>query len=216
MKQSNPKTRQFSIVCYCQPQRVAELFSTIRHYACIKHDKDRYESGENIGELKQEHYHLLVVLENPRYYLAVRKMLAEASKQFSLGTILVEAVIELHSMYEYILHLDPLSANNEYKATYDVKDVMCDDAVFWDTVLNGKKAESNNKQFLIDLLTMPTFALAVKYGRDFIRNFSKYNDFIRQLKADFGGDVDAVLDNIQVVEAINEANSCVLDGLGGI
>ena len=214
MKQSNPKTRQFSIVCYCQPQRVAELFSTIRHYACIYHDKDKYESGDRIGELKEPHYHMIVVLENPRYYMAVRKMLADASTSLGLGTILVESVIELHSMYEYILHQDPLSSQNQYKASYDVTDVICDDAVFWDTVLNGKKTESTNKQFLIDLLTMPTFALAVKYGRDFIRNFSKYNDFINQLKADFSGDVSAVLDNIQVVEAINEANSCVLDGLG--
>lgn len=216
MKQSNPKTRQFSIVCYCQPQRVAELFTTIRHYACIKHDKDRYEIGENIGELKQEHYHLIVVLENPRYYLAVRKMLAEASKEYGLGTILVEAVVELHSMYEYILHQDPLSVNNEYKATYDIDDVMCDDVVFWDTVLNGKKTETSNKQFLIDLITLPSMAMAIKYGRDYIRNYSKYTDFAYTVISSFDGDKQAVLDTIDVVEAINEANTCILDGLGGM
>lgn len=87
-----------------------------------------------------------------------------------------------YSAYLYLTHI-----NENNKAKYDLKDIICDDVDFWQKVTEKTK-EEKNEQFIIDLMTLNKYQLACKYGRDYMRYYKQYHEFICLLYTDDYGD----------------------------
>lgn len=78
------------------------------NYACILHDKD---IDEVTGELKKQHYHVILYFDNPVY-------LSSLAKQLNIKSNYIE-VEELKKGLEYLIH-----KNNSDKFQYSIDEVF--------------------------------------------------------------------------------------------
>lgn len=180
-----PKIREFSLICYDNPKDWFFKIANVAHYAYIRHDKDKKLDGSP----KEPHYHLVFTVRNPR---TLSGMLSECQK-LATQNVLGEAVNhELANAYLYLTHE---SANcrpdDPYKPRYPREAVYTDDVSFWES----KKAElarheanvNLNEQFIRDLLS-PNYGkleMALKYGRDYIKNWETYERFAMTVINDY-------------------------------
>ena len=88
--------------------------------------------------------------------------------------------------FEYLVH-----KNDPDKIQYQLSDVVTDDLPFWQTLVSSKP---DNGEFVVDLANLSPLEMAVKYGRDYIKNYSKYADFKRLFLSEKVRDVDGDVD----------------------
>jgi hypothetical protein len=156
---------RYSIVSYCPPQEVDNLiFQACTFYAWIYHDHDLYADGTP----KEPHYH---------YYLEFGtggkgRQITSVALFFEIGkyTFLAENVRNKKKCLRYFAHLD-----NPEKARYSIGEIIASDHDELDKILRTKLED--NADFLQDLLNMKPFELAMKYGRDYIKNYKRYEEF---------------------------------------
>lgn len=115
-KKSKPKNiinynfnRNYTLILY--PEDITHMYAlTIIQekydYAMIKHDKDILESGE----LKKEHYHVIIHFKNARYKKAIAKELG-IEENYLTGC-------DLKAQLRYLIHID-----DKDKYQYDMEEV---------------------------------------------------------------------------------------------
>lgn len=134
-------------------------------YAYILHDKDVKEDGSP----KMPHIHLLAhFIERPRFSSVKRILRGNATED---TTVLGQSVMSKYLAFSYLTH-----ANDPQKHQYSIDEVITNDRDFFSPVTSVSK-EEKNKEFMEDLLNEKPYTLAIKYGRDYIKNFKSYNDF---------------------------------------
>lgn len=161
--------RSYSVQLYCDPNRWEQALSHAEHYAYILHDKDT----------SAKHYHLLLRFQNARTPSSLRKLF-DLDGLTEDTTINLQILEEKNAAFAYLTHSTP-KAIEEGKYQYDPSAVVCDDVTYWrDT------KEAGEEDFLEDLLNPDYSArnMAVKYGRDYIRNYRRYEDFRAVVIAD--------------------------------
>lgn len=189
------KLRNYEFTSYVDPSRFVDLLRGARHYAWIRHDNPE-DLKRTDGTCKEPHYHVVVAYENPRYESAMFKRAREWTERNGT-TLRVEAKHNLRSALLYLTH-DSEKAIANGKVKYDIKNVSCDDFAWFNNIIdNGEVGSFSSSNFLRDLLTLTMFECAIIYGRDYMRNYRAYRDFITTCLDDAGGDVDALLDVLQ-------------------
>lgn len=194
---SNVKTRHYSFVTYANPATVIDNLTNVCHCFAILHDKDKSSDGSSITP----HYHLLVVFKSARYYSSLRKICKSLSDSLGINTF-CEPCHSLASSVLYVLHQDEKSLVDVFKHCYAFTDAISDNPSWWEKAYNGT-SDLINMEFVQDLLVESPIKMAYKYGRDYIRNYSRYSAFREQIYALYGGDYSFLTDDAIIDGASN-------------
>lgn len=166
------RLRAFALELYAPPKYWGTLLSSAEHYAYIYHDKDIKADGTP----KLPHYHLLLRFSNAKTKSAVRK-LTDIDKLDKDTTILYQKLLNPKGAFNYLTH-ETKEARADNKTVYDSSCVICDNAQYWSDIVDYNT--SVNEDFVSDLLSgaYDTKSLAIKYGRDYMKNLTRYNQFV--------------------------------------
>ena len=110
------RSRLFVAVLYPEDSSHVECISKLEsngyNYAGILHDKDVYEDGENKGELKKPHWHIIVRFKNAVWNTAV-------AKELCITPNYLQACKDQDSSLLYLVHY-----GKEDKAQYEYEEVF--------------------------------------------------------------------------------------------
>lgn len=161
---ANYKTRNYSLICYAESLPVEKALDILKpkKYYWAKHDKDKKD--DESGELKKEHFHLLVSFENPRGVEAVRKYLESKAGFY----VQAEPVSSMHSMIRYLVHRD-----NPEKVQYDTSIIVSNCYPDVNAAICGDPADKVVTGYQLFLRGATFFELAQYLGRDWIINHGR-------------------------------------------
>lgn len=165
----NVTTRSVFVRTFHDVDRVREILAELQPsaFAYIYHDKDNWDDGKP----KEPHYHILM-----KFDFNVRlKWLAKA---FSGQQTLLQRPRSLPAAFEYLYH-----KNHKSKYQYDPAEIVSFNSASL-TKTKKETAEEGQAQFLDDMDTLSMREMAIKYGRDYMRNFSRYWQYKRLTDAD--------------------------------
>lgn len=153
----------FNVAFYGQFDEVERALLKAQHYAYIFHNQDE----------EDEHYHLLIRYTYQRTVSAVLKDFVSYSNCF------VELLNSPIGSLDYLTH-----SNNPEKYQYSEDRIVFDEFDYWHRVVvtaSDKKQDEMN-DFIDDLVkyahkSVSSREMAIKYGRDFIKNRISYEDF---------------------------------------
>lgn len=193
------KIRHFCFIVYCTPYDFLDKLTdktSVSRYIAIYHDKDLKSDGSP----KEPHYHIIVTFQNPHFVNGVRKICPELRQELDC-TILVEPVFDKCQSFLYLTH-ETEEAIDEGKPLYDSNLLLSNDLPYYQAwaLTDPDLTERSTEQFLIDMLTLSPFAVALKWGRDYIKNFGKYNDFLKlNLQSLSESDIETLPTNLQSI-----------------
>lgn len=172
----------FKVVTYNTDEKAIQpLLDKAFKWAWILHDKDKTDP----------HIHILCTFKQNKSFEQVRKMVEGKQNTFAR---------KMEDKYQDFIYL-PHSEDFPDKALYSETDIHCNDLGFFQ---RGVKKSVDNEEFVTDLLdtSMTYRQKAIKYGRDYIRNFKIYENFVRALRMQ-----ENLLQRIKDGEIEVEANS---------
>lgn len=144
----------------------------INHYAFIKHCCDKNEDGT----FKEPHYHILINYSTSISGTALITYIKSKIPYFQ-SNIMLEPITDKYAMYRYLSHKDDLD-----KYQYDDSDIISDDSSFWTAIRSDSQDDIN--QLIDDLINRKSYReMAIKYGRDFIKNYQNYFHYARMVEA---------------------------------
>lgn len=110
------RTRNFVAVLYPEDPTHAAAVDKIKaggyNYGAILHNKDTYEDGEHAGELKKEHWHIVLKFKNAVYNTAI-------AKEFGITPNYLENSHDSDAALLYLVH-----AGFESKHQYNLEEVF--------------------------------------------------------------------------------------------
>lgn len=137
----NKKYRNYEIILYPENQEHIDVLYKVKKdfkFAYILHNKDRKDDGD----LKKEHWHVQVFLDNQKTLSAFSKMLGlEDSKH------LIQIVKDKKKAIRYLVHVD-----NDEKESYDVEDIITniDIANYFSNLQSDESVDIDNMFSFID------------------------------------------------------------------
>lgn len=168
---------RYGIMTYNEPTAFEPILKAhCKHWAYICHDKDD----------NAKHYHIIIVLDVKRSPSTVMGFFSGLPQNTMINNIRYGV-----ASYEYLTHNSD-GARKDGKHIYDCCLIHQDDDDYWniqwrtDTEVKkaqeAKKAEEyeqSNEAFLFNLLApkIDVKKMALKYGRDFIKNYQSYMNF---------------------------------------
>lgn len=170
------KSRHYAFIHYCEPYLFLSAVSeqtSVSRYITIYHDKDLKEDGSP----KEPHFHTILTFENPHYLAGVSRM-CRTLLEGDNSTVLVEPVHDKCQAFLYLTH-ETEECIEEGKPLYDPSLLLSNDLPYYQQwALSDGDNERTTEHFICDLLTLTPFQMALKWGRDYIKNFNKYREFI--------------------------------------
>lgn len=133
--------------------------NNLLHFALIEHNKE-----------ETTHVHMLLTFKQAISPQNIYKKLNLISNLDNQNTEF-ELPNDFGACFEYLTH-----KNNIDKYQYEEERIYSDNIVFFKNSAKQNQYKSN-QEFIDDLLTLDYLSMALKYGRDYIRNFTSYNNF---------------------------------------
>ena len=152
----------FKVVTYNTSESCFQpLLDKAFKWAWILHDKDNTDP----------HIHILCTFKQNKSFEQVRKMVEGEQNTFAR---------KMEDKYQDFIYL-PHSEDFPDKALYNESDIHSNDMSFFQC---GCKKSVDNEEFINDLLdsNMTYRQKAIKYGRDYIRNYRVYEKFAIRLR----------------------------------
>lgn len=166
----------WSFISYAQPHEFLPLLAQAKHWCYIKHDKDKNPDGSS----KEAHYHILARFPTERSLSSCRKL--QNGTQNLLGKQMRRLQDQMR-LTQYLTH-DTEACRKAGKHIYSIEDVVYKaNDNYWEKQFDKEEEKSNqkasNEDFFNDLTdeNMSIKDMAIKYGRDFIKNFNSYMSF---------------------------------------
>lgn len=169
-EQKNPRGMQFFIRTYHGEDVIKAFLQSVyvEAFSYIYHDKDTNPDGKP----KEPHYHLLVKT-------SAQVSLTAITKAFQGQQTFVQLPYSLPHAYRYLVHAD-----NPDKYQYPAEDRVEHNAKALQLTAE-EQAEDKNRAFLEDLENqVPRRQMAIKYGRDYMKNVNRYEEFVGHLERD--------------------------------
>lgn len=187
----NTKAYSFMFVHYGNPLHLLDNVSNIKHCISILHNKDTKPGSL---EKAAPHFHTILTFENARALSAMRKI-CKSLRLCTGSTFLVKSCHSLAQATSYIFHQTEECLNDPNKYAYVFADAICDNDAYWLKIFNGSR-EGENQEFVRDLLILKPIQLAYKYGKDYIRNCSRYCDFRDLIYKLYNGDFTDLISDV--------------------
>lgn len=187
----NERIRNHSLIFYGSKEELLHILdkysARISKYAFAYHDCDVWDSdckdsvsGEykhRKGDIKQPHFHVVVVFYNACTVKASSKLFkTETDNAFA------ECVGDMQLCYEYLWH-----KNDSDKFQYQKIIVQSNDINWFEKIcVEGVKPDSDNKaeQIVMDLIKGVSFRILLsRYGRDFVIHLSQYEECANRIKS---------------------------------
>lgn len=146
----------FKIVTYNPLSYVQAFISHTKNYAYILHDKDTTDS----------HFHLLATFTSNKSFNSIKTLMGGDQNTF---------VQPLKDKYGDFLYLTHKNAPEKFQYSDDL--IVSNNLKFF---TDTEKAVISNEEFLNDISPYSLLSyrdLAVKYGRDYIKNYKAYHSF---------------------------------------
>ncbi len=189
---STARVRKFDLISYLSEDILKVCLMNHRHQirvcAYALHDKDVYfedvytDSGElkhTAGELKEPHFHIVLVTHCTCTVSAVRRWFyGWYDDKGEMINTLGQKALDVNYCYDYLTHSDTKS-RMEGKYLYAESIIRCNDHSYFK---GDPKSEWDNSQLIIDsmLSGVDYQTLRHRFGRDFILNFDKYKYYCEQ------------------------------------
>jgi len=184
-KEKYPKFYTLFIRTFSPRDEIEKVVSKMEldEYAYIEHDKDLKEDGSP----KERHFHILL-------YRKLGFRLTPLIKAFTQNT-LIQVCISKKKCYEYLTH-----KNDKDKAQYKSSLVTEYHRNDVDTFsVTAEEARANQyEQMLDDIEQLSRREMGVKYGRDYMLNFERYEKFSSLVR-----DEDERRENDERITALN-------------
>lgn len=150
----------FSLTSYHTLQEIQHFCSTASKYAYIFHDKDDCEP----------HFHVLCVFKQNMSFSQVK------SKFPDTANIFVQPLLDKIQAFRYLTHKD-----NPEKYQYS-DSLVSSNALSYFSEKDTKQVDVDSLLTDLSPYSMLTLReLAIKYGRDFIKNYSTYKDYAKKV-----------------------------------
>ncbi|MCH5202914.1 MAG: hypothetical protein J1F17_06880 [Oscillospiraceae bacterium] len=159
MEASKQRYYRFCIVTYNDENSIKKLLEQSNKWEYIVHDKDKTD----------KHIHINCSFEQQK---SLRRVLALVEGK---QNTFVQPMRDSIGAHQYLTHEN----ESEEKYKYDVKDIKSNDLEHW-----TREKPDSNYEFITDLLRgeLSYREMALKYGRDYIRNFKSYNNFVEAVR----------------------------------
>lgn len=176
-RENNARGYSFGIVSYASIEELQPLLKTAKHYAYILHDKD---------EGRDAHYHIYATFHTAKSFKGVCGLVE--SEENTFAELLKGSADDLLT---YFTHSNELE-----KYQYDASEIVYDnDSKYWSRGADKEAKEQENEQFLADLLSAKSLReMAIKYGRDFMKNYQSYALFREAVRAEEMRNLEKQLD----------------------
>lgn len=174
-KHSGLRSRRWFCVGYGERKDFDRILAECVHYALICHDMDVVPET---GEIKESHWHLLLVYENARTLNGIKR--GWLSEQNFFGEPVRGSTA---SCIEYLTH-----ENEPAKHQY-ARDLIESDDLQSLIYCGNNNGESKALGILNDFDSrVPLREMASRYGLDFMKNAARYLEFYRMVcRQDYGG-----------------------------
>lgn len=153
------RSYSFCVVSYnTSVSDILELLNRASHYIYILHDHDDTDP----------HLHICLTTKQPASFNTIRNCVKGDQNVF------VEELRDKTAMANYLCH-----EGSQDKYVYPRSALQSNDLSFW-----FKDVETKDSDFVTDLLecSLSYREMAIKYGRDYMRNFSAYQNFAYQVR----------------------------------
>lgn len=165
----------------------------VKHWAYILHDKDKNEDGTE----KEPHRHILVTVKANKSIEAMRRIFESEE-----GNTLFKPIEDIQHDYRYLTHKD-----DPEKYQYNVDEVRHSTLDYWEKVSKDEETESRSNEDFINDLENPKMTrrmLAIKWGRDYMKNYRAYEAFIRAMERDEWLHNEIALEKMQKIDKLNK------------
>lgn len=201
-KEKYPKFYSLFIRTFSPRDEIEKVVSKMEldEYAYIEHDKDLKEDGSP----KEPHFHILL-------YRKLGFRLTPLIKAFTQNTF-VQACVSKKKCYEYLTH-----KNDKDKAQYPNSAITEYHSNDVDTFsVTAEEVRANQyAQMLDDIEQLSRREMGIKYGRDYMLNFERYEKFSRIVRdEDEHRECEDLVDKFNSDYSINDEVRCI-DTLSG-
>lgn len=160
----------FRIITYASEQEFQNLLKYGTKWEYIFHDKDIKEDGTP----KEPHWHINIVLREWKTIKGVCSLIEGSQNSLAIP------MNDKKEAHEYLTH-----KNDPEKFQYSENLIKSAEKKLW----KETESASDENECLIAILESQTMSLrekAIKLGRDYMKNYYKYESFIREMKEEEG------------------------------
>lgn len=151
------EAKSYFVLSYAPPTELTEFLNKCNFFAYIYHDCDE----------KEPHYHYFLTFSNNKNpYNLAREMLC------GRYSFMIENVRNRKACLRYLIHLD-----DGDKFQYPLANVTSNNFGAVERACRIYQPTEDNGEFIKDICYKNPYENAIKYGRDYIRNFAKYQEF---------------------------------------
>ncbi len=156
----------FRIITYAKEEEFQKLLKYGTKWEYIFHDSDVKEDGT----LKEPHWHINIVLREWKTVEAVCKLIEGNQNSLAIP------MNDKRDAHEYLTH-----KNDPDKFQYDENLIKSSEKKLWEDK-ESKTDENENFMAILESRTISLREKAIRLGRDYIKNYFKYESFIKEMK----------------------------------
>lgn len=152
----------------------------VKHFAFIQHDNDKEINESGVEVSKPLHTHLLIVFNQNVSVRQIKERILEYTQHNTFG----QPLKDINGAYRYLTHKD-----DKDKYQYDDNLIISNDNYFSKPrdLLNPNKEVNEISQMIDDYLSNVGYrTMAIKYGKDFIKNFKSYQYYFELIRQEEG------------------------------
>lgn len=156
----------FRIITYAREEEFQNLLKYGTKWEYIFHDKDTKEDGT----LKEPHWHINIILREWKTIKGVCNLIEGSQNSLAIP------MNDKREAHEYLTH-----KNDPDKFQYNENLIKSSEKKLWEEI--DSKADENER--FIEILESQTMTLrekAIRLGRDYMKNYYKYQSFINEMR----------------------------------
>lgn len=166
MKHVTNRYYSFRIITYAREEEFQNLLKYGTKWEYIFHDKDEKEDGT----LKEPHWHINIILKEWKTIKGVCNLIEGSQNSLAIP------MNDKREAHEYLTH-----KNDPDKFQYEENLIKSSEKKLWEDT-ESKTDENENFLRIIENRTITLREKAIKLGKDYMKNYYKYESFIREMQ----------------------------------
>lgn len=166
-KDNKFRNRKFCLLLYPEDEthmKAIEYIKTHYKYALIKHDKD----VEDTGEVKKEHFHVVVAFDNAKWNTAL-------AEELQITSNYIQKCANFENALEYLIHY-----NDQNKHQYSIDEVQGTLKIkLAQFLLKNDTTEDDRVQYMFDYINEMDLPISIRAFSEFCHIMGIWADFRR-------------------------------------